>query len=547
MAVNGKAKAKAPKPAAANGGGRDDARSQEPPRPPAELAGEIRTIRLSTILTNSAINPREDFDHSKLAELAASIRRHGLLEPLVVREAGEQFELVAGERRLRACRLADLDAVPCTVRHMTDAEACEIALVENLDRQDLNPLEEAIGFQRLIDVHRWTQQRLADRLDCSQPHIANRLRLLELPEAWRRRVISGEITATHGRSLLAYRERANVLEAVAKALKEYREVPGAAEFDALLVDVVRDLSEAVDRGHYIENVGYVQPPKWTEAQLAELDVVEIKVDGRKERRAFNVGAFEKYLRAKGEKERARRDGLATTGGGKKSKPAAPTKAQQARRAKELAQQYARRLYAWKIDWLRYLGFVALGERPKNDAAKMAPTRLLMTLACERFRFASETQAWNTFARRGEVLYGALKQAGVEFRRATDAWRSLASIEAGQVPAAALAFCRGVLWNGRDKRPETILPADLVEELADVLALDLKGAWAAEQAGPLTEIYWSLHTKEQLVELGRELGVRVDETKPKPVIVAAFLLQADPKSRTKTLKLPQEILRAKPAR
>jgi ParB family chromosome partitioning protein len=143
------------------------------------------------------------FDEEALAGLADSIRRHGLLQPLVVRRVGLGYELVAGERRLRAARRAGLASVPVVVRETEPDERLELALIENVQREDLTPLEEAEAYRQLIDGHGFTQEEVAERVGKSRPTITNALRLLGLPDAVKAQLESGELSAGHARAVLA--------------------------------------------------------------------------------------------------------------------------------------------------------------------------------------------------------------------------------------------------------------------------------------------------------------------------------------------------------
>jgi ParB family chromosome partitioning protein len=146
--------------------------------------------------------PRRTFDDEKLRELAASMREHGVLQPLLVTPRGDAFELVAGERRLRAARIAGLQRVPVLVRDVDARESLKLALLENVQREDLNPVEEALGYRRLVDEFGMTQAEIADRLGKSRSAVANTMRLLQLPADIQARIESGEITAGHARALL---------------------------------------------------------------------------------------------------------------------------------------------------------------------------------------------------------------------------------------------------------------------------------------------------------------------------------------------------------
>ena len=157
--------------------------------------------------------PRKDFDDAALGELADSIAKYGVLQPLLVRPLnGGSYQLIAGERRWRAARLAGLTEVPVVVREMTDEEAAALALIENLQREDLNPLEEAFGFRKLMDDFGLTQEEAAEKVGKSRPAVANALRLLKLPEAILSLVRDGSISAGHARALLAFPTEEQMLE-----------------------------------------------------------------------------------------------------------------------------------------------------------------------------------------------------------------------------------------------------------------------------------------------------------------------------------------------
>lgn len=158
--------------------------------------------------------PRKTFDEAALEELAQSIKQHGVLQPLLVRPIPSGgYQLVAGERRWRACRIAGLNKVPVVIKELTDTETMEIAIIENLQREDLNPIEEAEGLQALIDKCGYTQEEVAVSVGKSRPAIANSLRLLRLPQEVRDMTKNGDISAGHARALLAFDNDAMMLEA----------------------------------------------------------------------------------------------------------------------------------------------------------------------------------------------------------------------------------------------------------------------------------------------------------------------------------------------
>ena len=154
-------------------------------------------------------NPRRDFRKDDLDELAASLKQHGIVQPLVVRQVadgGERYEIIAGERRWRAAQLAGLHEVPVTVLDVSDRQALELAIVENVQRADLNPIEEARGYQALLEEFEYSQSQLGEAIGKSRVHVTNTLRLLKLPEFILKLLEEGSLSAGHGRALLAARD-----------------------------------------------------------------------------------------------------------------------------------------------------------------------------------------------------------------------------------------------------------------------------------------------------------------------------------------------------
>ena len=165
----------------------------------ASLAGS--TIPVADIRPNPD-QPRRHFAEAKLVELAASITKHGIIQPIVVRPFNGGYQIVAGERRWRAAQRAQLHNIPAIIRNFDDAETLEIALLENIQRQDLNPIEEAEAYKKLTDVFGHSAQALAELVHKSRSHVANMMRLLDLPPAIRDLVIEGQLTMGHARALL---------------------------------------------------------------------------------------------------------------------------------------------------------------------------------------------------------------------------------------------------------------------------------------------------------------------------------------------------------
>ena len=160
------------------------------------------TVPIADIATNPD-QPRRRFDPEALNALAESIRRHGLLQPLVVCRAEGGYQLIAGERRLRAARLAGFETVPVTIREADPPDRLELALIENLQREELTPLEEAEAYRQLIEVYGLTQEEIAQRVGKSRPAVANALRLLALPDSVKAQLEGGELSAGHARAVLS--------------------------------------------------------------------------------------------------------------------------------------------------------------------------------------------------------------------------------------------------------------------------------------------------------------------------------------------------------
>ncbi|MDJ0511905.1 MAG: ParB/RepB/Spo0J family partition protein [Methyloceanibacter sp.] len=188
-----------------------------------------RTVALSA-LKASSFNPRRDFASEQLEELAASIRERGLVQPLVVRPKGaNKYEIVAGERRWRAAQRANLHEVPVIIRTLTDQEAIEIAIIENVQREDLNAIEEGEGYKALMDGHDYTQEDLAKVIGKSRSHLANTLRLLKLPKAVRELVRNGDLSAGHARALIGRDDAAKLAQRIVKEGLTVRQVEALAQ------------------------------------------------------------------------------------------------------------------------------------------------------------------------------------------------------------------------------------------------------------------------------------------------------------------------------
>ena len=183
---------------------------------PMEESSPYQMLPLHRIEPNPD-QPRRDFNEEELQSLSDSIERNGLIQPLTVRETGDgYYQIIAGERRWRASRMAGLSEVPAVIIEADDQKAMELALIENLQRQDLNPIEEAMGYQSLMDDFGMTQEETASQVGKSRPAVANSLRLLNLPQQIIEMVQAGKLTAGHARAILSIRDTKKQLEAAQK-------------------------------------------------------------------------------------------------------------------------------------------------------------------------------------------------------------------------------------------------------------------------------------------------------------------------------------------
>jgi len=172
-------------------------------------------------LKPNMFQPRKDFDDETISELASSIKEKGILQPLVVRTISGGYEIIAGERRWRAAQRAGITRVPVIIKEATDREVLELALIENLQREDLNPIEEAVAYQQLIDEFELTHEDVSRQIGKDRSTITNQLRLLKLPEEAKKALIAGDITAGHARAILSIESSAEAREAL-KAIQKQK-------------------------------------------------------------------------------------------------------------------------------------------------------------------------------------------------------------------------------------------------------------------------------------------------------------------------------------
>ncbi|CXZ68372.1 TPA: ParB/RepB/Spo0J family partition protein [Staphylococcus aureus] len=180
---------------------------------------QIKQIDISDIKPNP-YQPRKTFDENHLNDLADSIKQYGILQPIVLRKTVQDYYIVVGERRFRASKIAGLKYVSAIIKDLTDEDMMELAVIENLQREDLNAIEEAESYQRLMTDLKITQQEVAKRLSKSRPYIANMLRLLHLPKKIADMVKDGRLTSAHGRTLLAIKDEQQMLRLAKRVVKE---------------------------------------------------------------------------------------------------------------------------------------------------------------------------------------------------------------------------------------------------------------------------------------------------------------------------------------
>jgi ParB family chromosome partitioning protein len=248
-------------------GAQAEAASEIPPAPGAQERIELVAL---TRIRPCPFQPRKDFPEEALRELADSIREQGIVQPLIVRSQEDHYELIAGERRWRAAQLAGLSEVPVLVRQATDAEALELALIENLQRENLNPIEEAQGYQQLIDLFSLRQEDVAAKVGKSRVVVANALRLLRLPPELQAYLRNGQLSVGHAKAVLGLTEPEHQKLAAERVIKaglnvrqteqlvgalQARAAQGMAKLSRAKVDVGRDPHVAAVENRLQERLG----------------------------------------------------------------------------------------------------------------------------------------------------------------------------------------------------------------------------------------------------------------------------------------------------
>ncbi len=213
---------------------------------------EIENINISEIRANP-YQPRKNFDPKTLEELASSIKEHGVFQPIIVKKSIRGYELIAGERRVRASQLAGLETVPAIIREFNDEEMMEIALLENLQREDLNPIEEAIAYVRLMETKGLSQDQLAQKLGKTRSYVTNMIGLLNLPDSVKELVIQRKLPATHARTLSKMKDEQKVIELADRVINEGLTT---SVLEELAQDKIYEKRYKMERKETEENITY---------------------------------------------------------------------------------------------------------------------------------------------------------------------------------------------------------------------------------------------------------------------------------------------------
>ncbi|QBK24828.1 ParB/RepB/Spo0J family partition protein [Ureibacillus thermophilus] len=239
----------------------------------------VEKIPLQKLVANP-FQPRKKFDDEAIEELAQSIREHGIIQPIVVRKKGKKYEIVVGERRYRAAKLANLQEIPAIIKEMTEEQMMELAILENLQREDLTPIEEAEAYQNLIEKLNFTQDDLAKRLGKSRPHITNMIRLLQLPEEVRQMVNEGQLSMGHGRALLGLKNKRKIIEVAKRTVSQSLNV---RQLEALIKQLNENVSRETKKTQKKDI--FVQA---TESQLRELFGTNVQIKKTKNKGKIEI-------------------------------------------------------------------------------------------------------------------------------------------------------------------------------------------------------------------------------------------------------------------
>ena len=535
-----------PKPVRANGNheGHNEAAKTQDPRPKTEAEGSPLVHVKIDLVDPNPFQPRRQFDEGETAALAESIRAEGLLHPPVARHHpghAYRYELALGERRLRACKLLGWKTIPLRILVLDDADMRRKAAAENAQRKDLDPIERAREWKSLLEAGDYpSQDALAKALGVGQGTVSQAIGLLELPAECQERIISREISPKHAGHLLPYRHQPKLLAAIFKRLGAAPCEENEDEFRDHVRRIALHAGEPMTGEIWSDRPDgnwYVPVFRPTKEEEAELEIVEVKdFEGKQQRLALNKklwASLQKthetaWLKKRDAHGRAKK-GTAADGPRNKKLSAA----EEAAAAKERAERLRKRVQNFRTDWLRYLVAQAV---PTLDPKSTWLLRILL--------YAPINSPAHDMAKHN-CLAESLRAAGGDVRMSghgrPKTWPGLAALSAEKLAGVGVAYVAGFFWRaGKQAGPaESMLSADDVEAIAASLGLDLEKAWRREQAGPLTARWWSLFTKEDLIEKGTDLGIHLDAGKPKRVMVKLL-------SAVKGCPLPKEIKKLRKA-
>ena len=482
------------------------------------------------LIDPSPFQPRKDFPKAEIEELAETIAANGQLVPGCVRtKAGGRYELVAGERRLRAVKLAGLKFFRAEVRELSNAAVRQMIMIEGIQRKDFNAIEQARALKRMLDAgDARTQEELAGRLKIEQGTLSNRLRLLELPPAWQAKIISREITERHARAVLPYVAYPRVMDVVLKGLEAEIKRNGGPppcdewENDELPRLLYNDRATRPLAGTDYDFKSFQYVPRFTptEDQRKELGIIAVHRGraGGKEEFATNIKLWDK-LQAEFKKEYLRRhEAKNKPAKAKTDKPLTPAEVRQ--REKQRAEQFGRRLAELVTNVKRW----AIAEELRSGGNTNVLDLIKLLLCC--------IGEWRTFADRDlSRNFGD----GLEPGRSKCAfWKALAELadpETGEAAATFAAKC----FHGEDG-PNMLVGADQVAAIFDYFAMSIERIWEEKYLGPYTEAYFNLHGKEALVTLMQELAIDGSSSEPKSDLLGACMAA----SNEKRLAFPAEL-------
>jgi ParB family chromosome partitioning protein len=501
-------------------------------------------LEISTLAINpNPWQPRQDFPKAEIESFAAQITADGgLIEPIVLRLTPGTvniYQLVDGERRLRAAKHLKWPSILAVVREYSDQQMQALALSANDARKDLNPLERALAYQAILDARGLQPAALEAITGKSQSFISNHLRLLKLPKQWQDRVVAGDLTLTHVRGMMPFVKSKPIMASFEEQYRShlrYDDTISANKFQKCVIDYgLRGTTEDIDREFYSQKTHrYVKPPKLSAEQLAQLDLIEVpnpKGKGKPQRLTTNRELLNKFRGKDGSTD----EGDEKPTGAKKKR--APTAAEEKARAKKRAEQFTNHLSEWKANWLRLIISRRLVTGAKGDDETMFRLGLWIgTQGIGRMWLNQNSD---------ELLEEAVESAtGKKIKTGrygyVDPWPSILAVEADKLPEVFMQFVRSLLWR-KTKDGEQASPAiddDDIFDLAKFLNINLAAEWKERKAGPLTEAFYNLFDKASLAKMPLADGlVYLGQDQSKNGLVQALVKQGP-------TKLPKELAAAK---